>query len=62
MAEGKIAQCFQELSSTVASVCVKGFIYPIIKKIKQTRNITEGDEYPQLVPDNIHMYQKFKGP
>ena len=24
----------------------------------ETRNITEGDEYPQLVPDNIHMYEK----
>ena len=28
----------------------------------KTRNITEGDEYPQLVLDNIHMYEKFKGP
>ena len=28
----------------------------------KTRNITEGDEYPQLVPNNIHMYEKFKGP
>ena len=28
----------------------------------ETRNITETDEYPQLVPNNIHMYEKFKGP
>ena len=28
---------------------------------KLTRNITEFDQYPQLVPDNIHMYEKFKG-
>ena len=36
------------------AVCGKGII--------KTRNITEGDEYPHLVPDNIHMYEKFKGP
>ena len=23
---------------------------------KTTRNITEGDEYPQLVPDNMDIY------
>ena len=36
-------------------------VYSQIKQVR-TRNITEGDEYPQLVPDNIHMYEKFKGP
>ena len=34
----------------------------IQKPAIKTRNITEGDEYPQLLPDNIHMYEKFKGP
>ena len=34
----------------------------ISELLTETRNITGGDEKPQLVPDNIHMYENFKGP
>ena len=37
-------------------------LQPFFQVFSSTRNITEGDEYPQLVPDNIHMYEKLKGP
>ena len=37
-------------------------LFPPIQTTDETRIITEGDEYPQLVPDNIHMYENFKGP
>ena len=33
-----------------------------MKQGGKTLNITEGNEYPQLVPDNIHMYEReFQG-
>ena len=52
--EGTTVQFGRIFNTTKINMKCMGYI--------ETRNITEGDEYPQLVPVNIYMYEKFKGP